>query len=146
MGKGRTTFPVLKTKSRWTKRVDTPMALPKWLRDQERVAMEGILAEYGFPKSAVGKLMKEGIGPHELAQLVRMPATEVGGLTFTHGIKQRRNRGVLGLSETKKKARLAKIEKEVLKIINSTPLNETFVDHPIYKRLMKERDRLLGIA
>jgi hypothetical protein len=44
------------------------MALPKWLRDQERVAMEGILAEYGFPKSAAGKLVKEGMGPHELIQ------------------------------------------------------------------------------
>jgi hypothetical protein len=76
------------------------MTLPKWLRDQERVAMEGILAEYGFPKSAAGKLMKEGIGPHELAQLVRMPASEVGGLTFTHGIKQRRNRGVLPRKRT----------------------------------------------
>ena len=122
------------------------MALPKWLRDQERVAMEGILAEYGFPKSAAGKLVKEGMGPHELIQRVKLPATAPGGLTWTHRIKQSRNRGVLGLSETKKKARLAKIEKEVLKIINSTPLNETFVDHPIYKRLMKERDRLLGIA
>lgn len=121
------------------------MAIPKWLRDQERVAMEGILAEYGFPKSAAGKLVKEGMGPHELIQRAKLPATGPGGLTWTHRIKQSRNRGVQSLSKTKKEQRLARIEKAVLKIINSTPLNEPFVDNPIYKRLMKERDNLLGI-
>ena len=55
------------------------------------------------------------------------------------------NRGVQSLSKTKKEQRLARIEKAVLKIINSTPMSEPFVDNPIYKRLMKERDNLLGI-
>jgi hypothetical protein len=121
------------------------MGIPKWLRDQERVAMEGILAEYGFPKSAAGKLVKEGMGPHELIQRAKLPATGPGGLTWTHRIKQTRNRGVQSLSKTKKEQRLARIEKAVLKIINSTPMNQTFLDNPVYKRLMKERDNLLGI-
>jgi hypothetical protein len=115
------------------------------LHKADRMSMEAILHQYGFPKSAAGKLVKEGMGPHELIQRAKLPATGPGGLTWTHRIKQTRNRGVQSLSKTKKEQRLARIERAVLKIINSTPLNEPFVDNPIYKRLMKERDNLLGI-
>jgi hypothetical protein len=76
--------------------------LPKYIRDMERVSMQGLLADYGFPKSAAGKLIKEGMGPRELAQRVRLPATGVGGLTYTHGIKQRRNRGIKPVRKRKR--------------------------------------------
>ena len=66
--------------------------------------MEGILAEYGFPKSAAGKLIREGMGPHELIARAKLPAEGVGGLTYTHRIKQRRNRGIRPIKPRKRKS------------------------------------------
>jgi hypothetical protein len=60
----------------------------KGIRKYEGIVMRDLLAEHGFKRTDAAKLMQEGIGPHELAQRLRIPATEPGGLTHTHGIKK----------------------------------------------------------
>ena len=61
------------------------------LRARERTELATILAFYGFaePNACAVALQLEGCGPLETRDRARLPAGEVGGLTYTHGFRKR---------------------------------------------------------
>lgn len=63
------------------------MGYPKaWTAEHAELA--AILRARGFidPESNAARLVREGMGPHELEARAALPPTEIGGLTYTHGI------------------------------------------------------------
>ena len=55
----------------------------------EKIAIEGLLAEYGYPKRAASKLIRAGLTPRDVAALVKQPPISVGGLEYKYGVKKR---------------------------------------------------------
>jgi hypothetical protein len=61
------------------------------LRARELSELATILAFCGFaePDACAAVLQAEGCGPSEARERARLPAGEVGGLTYTHGFRKR---------------------------------------------------------